>query len=100
MVKTRTYHYRHCSVSVCTFVAVRHVLGMAFSQREERYLVLVSISALHIGLMSSGAAWHLRSCSNAEVVVLEASDRAGGHAHTVDVQLGGRTVPVDTGCVC
>lgn len=32
-----------------------------------------------------------------EVTVLEAENRAGGHAHTVDLQLDGRTVPVDTG---
>jgi len=31
--------------------------------------------------------------------VLEVEDRAGGHAHTVDLTLDGKTVPVDTGCV-
>lgn len=47
-----------------------------------------------------GAAWHLCSSSkNVEVTLLEAEDRAGGHAHTVDLQLDGQTVPVDTGYV-
>lgn len=32
-----------------------------------------------------------------EVVVYEACDYAGGHAHTVDVDEDGRVVPVDTG---
>ena len=31
--------------------------------------------------------------------MLEAEQRAGGHAHTLDLNLDGQTVPVDTGCV-
>lgn len=46
---------------------------------------------------SAGAAWHLSSYDNIEVTVLEAEDRAGGHAQTVDLELDGSTVPVDTG---
>lgn len=34
-----------------------------------------------------------------DVVVLEAADRPGGHAHTHDVELGGRTFAVDTGFI-
>lgn len=45
----------------------------------------------------TGAAWHLSSSPNVMVTVLEAEGRAGGHAHTVDVTLDGKTVPVDTG---
>lgn len=46
----------------------------------------------------TGTAWHLSSSPNVMVTVLEAEDRAGGHAHTVDVSLDdGKTVPVDTG---
>lgn len=45
----------------------------------------------------TGAAWHLSSSPNVSVTVLEAEDRAGGHAHTVDLALDGKTVPVDTG---
>lgn len=47
----------------------------------------------------AGAAWHLSSTKNVKVTVLEAEQRAGGHAHTLDLNLDGQTVPVDTGCV-
>ncbi|WP_308012909.1 DUF1365 family protein [Janibacter melonis] len=33
------------------------------------------------------------------VVLYEADDRLGGHAHTQDVEVDGRTVPVDTGFI-
>ena len=46
---------------------------------------------------ATGAAWHLSSSPNVKVTVLEAEDRAGGHAHTIDLALDGKTVPVDTG---
>lgn len=47
----------------------------------------------------AGAAWHLSSSKHVKVTVLEAEQRAGGHAHTLDLNLDGQTVPVDTGCV-
>ena len=34
-----------------------------------------------------------------EVSVFEAADYAGGHTHTIDVQCGDRTLPVDTGFI-
>lgn len=53
---------------------------------------------LHVCVRTAtGAAWHLSSSPNVRVTVLEAEDRAGGHAHTVDLDLDGKTVPVDTG---
>lgn len=54
----------------------------------------------HIAVIGSGiaglsAAWHLKD--HAHVTVFEAQARAGGHAHTVDVTLDGKTFGVDTG---
>jgi uncharacterized protein len=41
---------------------------------------------------------HLLSPTH-DVTLFEADDRLGGHAHTIDVELGGRTYAVDTGFV-
>ncbi|MBM3405946.1 MAG: FAD-dependent oxidoreductase [Betaproteobacteria bacterium] len=50
-----------------------------------------------IGSGVSGLAAALRLQAHHEVVLYESDARAGGHAHTVDVQLDGIRAPVDTG---
>ncbi|CAN0082345.1 unnamed protein product [Pylaiella littoralis] len=57
----------------------------------------LGVAVIGAGVAGLGAAWHLSSSPNVMVTVLEAEGRAGGHAHTVDVTLDGKTVPVDTG---
>lgn len=47
------------------------------------------------GISGLGAAWALRD--QAEVTLFEAAPRLGGHANTVDVELGGVRHGVDTG---
>jgi predicted NAD/FAD-binding protein len=56
----------------------------------------------HVAVVGSGvsglvAAWVLARDSH--VTLYEADDRLGGHADTHDVQVGGRTVAVDTGFI-
>ncbi len=47
------------------------------------------------GVAGLSAAWHLKD--RASVTLFESQPRAGGHAHTVDVTVGGKTFGVDTG---
>lgn len=49
------------------------------------------------GAAGLGAAWALDQRHH--VTLFEASDRPGGHAHTVDVTVRGRRIPVDTGFI-
>jgi predicted NAD/FAD-binding protein len=56
--------------------------------------------ALEIGIVGGGgagltAAWLLDDTHR--VTLYEGADRLGGHAHTVDVDVGGTRVPVDSG---
>lgn len=53
------------------------------------------IAVVGAGISGLSAAWLL--APEHEVTLFEASDYAGGHSHTVDVQLEGRSHPVDTG---
>jgi cyclopropane-fatty-acyl-phospholipid synthase len=63
------------------------------------------VAVIGAGVAGLGCAWHLArvgdepSSSPVDVTVFEASERAGGHANTVEVQLEGEQapVPVDTG---
>jgi predicted NAD/FAD-binding protein len=50
-----------------------------------------------IGSGISGLAAALRLNARHEVVLYEASDRPGGHTHTVDIRVDGIEFPVDTG---
>jgi predicted NAD/FAD-binding protein len=54
------------------------------------------IAIVGTGIAGLGSAWLLRKQGH-RVTVFEAAARAGGHTHTVDVTLEGRTHPVDTG---
>lgn len=49
------------------------------------------------GIAGMGAAWALHR--DHEIVVYEKEPRLGGHSHTVDVDHGGTTIPVDTGFI-
>ncbi|CAN0137128.1 unnamed protein product, partial [Ectocarpus sp. 8 AP-2014] len=57
----------------------------------------LKVAVIGAGVAGLGAAWHLSSSPNVRVTVLEAEDRAGGHAQTLDLNLDEKTVPVDTG---
>jgi predicted NAD/FAD-binding protein len=52
-----------------------------------------------IGSGISGLAAASRLHKDHKIAVFEADDRIGGHAHTVDVNLPDKTVPVDTGFI-
>ncbi|CAN0125787.1 unnamed protein product, partial [Ectocarpus sp. 4 AP-2014] len=57
----------------------------------------LKVAVVGAGVAGLGAAWHLSSSPNVRVTVLEAEDRAGGHAQTLDLNLDEKNVPVDTG---
>jgi predicted NAD/FAD-binding protein len=54
-----------------------------------------TIAVVGSGIAGLSAAWHLKEA--AQVTVFDSETRAGGHAHTVDVTLAGKTFGVDTG---
>ena len=53
------------------------------------------IAVVGAGIAGLSAAYHLKD--QAEVTLFEALGRIGGHAHTVDVTVAGKTFGVDTG---
>jgi hypothetical protein len=55
------------------------------------------IAIVGSGIAGHTAAWALSKIHH--VTLYEADDRFGGHAHTVDVDLGGVPTPVDTGFI-
>jgi len=55
------------------------------------------IAVVGTGITGLSAAWAL--CRHHDVVVYEREDRLGGHSNTVEIELGGKTVPVDTGFI-
>lgn len=55
------------------------------------------IAIIGAGITGLGAAYALKDV--AEVTVFEANDRPGGHAHTVDVDYDGVSIPVDVGFI-
>ena len=55
------------------------------------------IAIVGSGIAGLGAAWLLHRDN--DVTVFEASSHVGGHAHTVEVELSGKTVPVDLGFI-
>ncbi|ODN71949.1 protoporphyrinogen oxidase [Methylobrevis pamukkalensis] len=57
----------------------------------------LDIAVVGSGIAGLSAAWLLSG--RHKVTVYEAAGRLGGHSNTVDVELGGRSVPVDTGFI-
>jgi hypothetical protein len=55
------------------------------------------IAIIGSGISGLGAAYALKD--TADITVYEADDRAGGHAHTMDVDYDGQTIPVDVGFI-
>ncbi|MGH7003142.1 MAG: NAD(P)/FAD-dependent oxidoreductase [Alphaproteobacteria bacterium] len=55
------------------------------------------IAVIGSGIAGLSAAWLLSR--RYRVSVFEVAERLGGHSHTVDVEAGGRIVPVDTGFI-
>ena len=55
------------------------------------------VAVVGAGVAGLYAAWRLSR--EHEVTVFEANDYAGGHTHTVDVELGGRRYAIDTGFI-
>lgn len=58
---------------------------------------MTRVAVIGAGIAGLGAAWHLSRQPGTQVTLLEADERFGGHAHTVDVTLQGVTHGVDTG---
>lgn len=57
----------------------------------------MKIAIVGAGVSGLVCAWQLHA--DHEIVVYEAADRAGGHAHTVDVRVAGKNHAIDTGFV-
>ncbi len=55
------------------------------------------IAVVGSGITGIGAAWALKS--KHEVTLYEAESRPGGHARTIDIDMGGYSLPVDTGFI-
>lgn len=55
------------------------------------------VAVLGAGISGLSAAWLLGKTH--EVTLYEAADTLGGHSHTVDVTVDGKTLPVDTGFI-
>jgi uncharacterized protein len=58
---------------------------------------VVNIAVVGSGIAGLSAAWHLAQDPRVCVTLFEAESRFGGHAHTADITVGGKTFPVDTG---
>jgi predicted NAD/FAD-binding protein len=58
---------------------------------------MARIGVIGGGIAGMGAAWALKA--RHDVVLYESEVRMGGHSNTVDVEDGGRRVPVDTGFI-
>lgn len=57
----------------------------------------LSIAVIGTGISGLAAAWLLSPAH--DVTVYEQAERAGGHANTRDVEIGGRRIAVDTGFI-
>ncbi|MEM9287733.1 MAG: FAD-dependent oxidoreductase [Pseudomonadota bacterium] len=67
----------------------KHVAPSPLSQKK--------IAVIGAGIAGHGAAWALSKASN--VILYEKESQFGGHAHTVDVDCGEYSVPVDMGFI-
>lgn len=57
----------------------------------------MKIAIIGSGVSGLGAAWLLHR--DHEVTIYEKESRIGGHAHTVEANFNGKTIPVDTGFI-
>jgi predicted NAD/FAD-binding protein len=57
------------------------------------------VAIIGAGITGLGAAIALQGMAGIEPVLYEREPRAGGHAHSIGVEYGGKTVPVDTGFI-
>ena len=57
----------------------------------------MKIAVIGSGISGNSAAWALSKSH--DVTVYEKRDRLGGHSATVDVEIAGKTIPVDTGFI-
>lgn len=57
----------------------------------------MKIAIVGTGIAGNVAAYHLRR--NHDITVFEANAYVGGHTNTVDVEEGGRVLPIDTGFI-
>jgi len=55
------------------------------------------VAVIGSGITGLSAAWALRD--TADVTLFESADRFGGHSCTIDIQSGGKTIPVDVGFI-
>ena len=55
------------------------------------------VAVVGSGISGLSAAWHLAQDARIRLTLFESEPRLGGHAHTVDVTIGGKTFGVDTG---
>jgi predicted NAD/FAD-binding protein len=58
---------------------------------------IMNIAVIGSGIAGLGASWALSA--NHNVTLFEANERVGGHSRTLDIDIDGRTVPVDTGFI-
>ena len=65
--------------------------------RDRHDLAPLNIAIVGSGISGMAAAWLLSR--RHRVTVFEKDGRLGGHSNTVLVQVGGRTIPVDTGFI-
>ena len=59
--------------------------------------IAANIAVVGSGIAGLSAAWHSAQDSRVRVTLYESDVRLGGHAHTVDVTMAGKTFGVDTG---
>lgn len=57
----------------------------------------MKVAVIGSGITGIGAAWALKSTN--DITLYEAATRPGGHARTIDIDMGGYTMPVDTGFI-
>lgn len=73
------------------------MIGSSWAKKTDLMHPL-NIAVIGSGISGLSAAWLLDKAHT--VTLLEADDRIGGHTNTIDMPVGDRTIPVDTGFIC